>query len=93
MDHDPRNPTYIASQGPLASTVADFWQVRKTHQLIRWLPFIFQCLVSAAMRALKEHNRTTLCGTKWCVPLILSKKRSVQIKENQWSDVAEVMDT
>lgn len=27
MDHDPRNPTYISSQGPLPTTVADFWQV------------------------------------------------------------------
>lgn len=26
-DHDPKNPTYIATQGPVAHTVSDFWQV------------------------------------------------------------------
>jgi protein tyrosine phosphatase len=26
-DHDPRNPAYVATQGPLPHTVADFWQV------------------------------------------------------------------
>ncbi|KAM9186003.1 receptor-type tyrosine-protein phosphatase N2 [Dugong dugon] len=27
MDHDPRSPAYIATQGPLPATVADFWQM------------------------------------------------------------------
>jgi len=27
MDHDPRNPAYIVTQGPMTHTVADFWQM------------------------------------------------------------------
>ena len=27
MDHDPRNPAYIITQGTMTHTVADFWQM------------------------------------------------------------------
>ena len=37
MDHDPKNPSYIATQGPLAHTVSDFWQVSMLGLLCHFL--------------------------------------------------------
>lgn len=48
VDHDPRQPAYIATQGPLPHTVADFWQVSKI------FPLLF--LLSASFFFCLTHN-------------------------------------
>jgi len=53
-DHDPRNPSYIVTQGPLANTVADFWQM------------IWEqgCVVIVMLTRLQENGRQ-LCHRYW----------------------------
>ncbi|XP_064648472.1 receptor-type tyrosine-protein phosphatase N2-like isoform X2 [Lineus longissimus] len=53
-DHDPRNPAYIATQGPLPHTVADFWQMI-------WE----QGSVVIVMLSKPTENGVTMCHRYW----------------------------
>nr|XP_033787491.1 receptor-type tyrosine-protein phosphatase N2 isoform X2 [Geotrypetes seraphini] len=54
MDHDPRNPAYIATQGPLAATISDFWQMVWENG----------CVVIVMLTPLSE-NGVTQCHHYW----------------------------
>jgi len=53
-DHDPRNPPYIVTQGPLNQTVADFWQM-----------FWEQGSVVIVMLTRLQDNGYHLCHRYW----------------------------
>lgn len=53
-DHDPRNPAYIATQGPLQETSADFWQ----------MVWEQGCVVIVMLTRLVE-NDVVLCHRYW----------------------------
>merc|ERR1711976_1001984 len=55
MDHDPRNPAYIITQGPMSHTVADFWQMVWEQGSV----------VIVMLSKLSENNSHQLCHRYW----------------------------
>jgi receptor-type tyrosine-protein phosphatase N len=53
-DHDPRNPAYLATQGPLPHTAADLWQ-------LVWE----QGSVVMVMLSRLTENGTAMCHRYW----------------------------
>lgn len=53
-DHDPRSPVYISTQGPLQSTVAQFWQMIWEQE----------CTSIVMLTSLAEDNKT-VCHQYW----------------------------
>ena len=71
MDHDPRNPAYIATQGPLPHTVADFWQVSialfsTPHRVVNMRSVIFH----ATTKLHWPYNIQTVDGTVIVVSVV-----------------------
>ncbi|ESO09789.1 hypothetical protein HELRODRAFT_92046 [Helobdella robusta] len=54
IDHDPRSPSYIVTQGPLPNTVADFWQMIWEQNSV----------VVVNLTRLWEHS-TAICHRYW----------------------------
>lgn len=55
MDHDPRNPAYIITQGPMSHTTADFWQMVWEQGSV----------VIVMLSKLSENNGHQLCHRYW----------------------------
>lgn len=74
FDHDPRQPSYIATQGPLPHTVADFWQVSTV--------FSFYSLILS-----HSHSLLSLLSKSEAIKRWEPLSHSVQQDDHQMSQV------
>ncbi|KAL8623666.1 Receptor-type tyrosine-protein phosphatase N2 [Nucella lapillus] len=63
-DHDPRNPAYICTQGPLPHTVADFWQMVWEQGSVVIMVWEQGSVVIVMLTKLTEEG-TAMCHRYW----------------------------
>ncbi|KAK2494436.1 hypothetical protein MC885_015131 [Smutsia gigantea] len=77
MDHDPRSPAYIATQGPLPTTVADFWQVNLVSEHIWCEDFLVRSFYLKNLRTSETRTVTQFHFLSWYDRGVPSSTRSL----------------
>ncbi|KAG7227453.1 hypothetical protein INR49_005267 [Caranx melampygus] len=65
FDHDPRQPAYIATQGPLPHTVADFWQVNLVSEHIWCKDFLVRSFYLKNVQTQETRTLTQFHLLSW----------------------------
>ncbi|KAF3843019.1 hypothetical protein F7725_001868 [Dissostichus mawsoni] len=65
FDHDPRQPSYIATQGPMAHTVADFWQVNLVSEHIWCKDFLVRSFYLKNVQTQETRTLTQFHLLSW----------------------------
>ncbi|RMC18624.1 hypothetical protein DUI87_04519 [Hirundo rustica rustica] len=65
IDHDPRMPAYIATQGPLSHTIADFWQVNLVSEHIWCEDFLVRSFYLKNVQSQETRTLTQFHFLSW----------------------------
>ncbi|KAH0621206.1 hypothetical protein JD844_022279 [Phrynosoma platyrhinos] len=65
IDHDPRMPAYLATQGPLSHTIADFWQVNLVSEHIWCEDFLVRSFYLKNVQSQETRTLTQFHFLSW----------------------------